>query len=41
MVGETAENKAGTDEKESATAFRDRVRSAVIWRSGSQIRFSA
>jgi O-antigen/teichoic acid export membrane protein len=37
MVGETAENKAGTDEKESATAFRDRVRSAVIWRSGSQI----
>ena len=37
MVGETAENKGSTDEKESANAFRDRVRSAVIWRSGSQI----
>src|SRR3546814_7229505 len=37
MVSESTEFKGGAEAKESAAAFGDRVRSAVIWRSGSQI----
>lgn len=37
MVSESADFKDGTSERENASAFGDRVRSAVIWRSGSQI----
>jgi len=37
MVSESAEIKGSDEQKESAGAFGDRVRSAVIWRSGSQI----
>src|SRR3546814_5047501 len=37
MVSESTEFKGGAEAKESAAAFSDRVRSAVIWRSGSQI----
>ena len=37
MVRETAEFKDSDAQKENPSAFGDRVRSAVIWRSGSQI----
>lgn len=37
MVSESAENKGGTTADADSAAFGDRVRSAVIWRSGSQI----
>lgn len=37
MVSESAENKGDAMESENAAAFGSRVRSAVIWRSGSQI----
>jgi O-antigen/teichoic acid export membrane protein len=37
MVSKSAEIKAPDPKGESAGAFGDRVRSAVIWRSGSQI----
>lgn len=37
MVSESAEFKGPTMDGESANAFGSRVRSAVIWRSGSQI----
>src|SRR3546814_9290739 len=37
MVSETAEFKSVGENEESAEAFGSRVRSAVIWRSGSQI----
>ena len=37
MVRETAEFKGRDAETEKPSAFGDRVRSAVIWRSGSQI----
>lgn len=37
MVSESAEIKAPDPQSESAGAFGDRVRNAVIWRSGSQI----
>ena len=37
MVSETAEFKSNGANEESAEAFGSRVRSAVIWRSGSQI----
>ena len=37
LVTKPAENKAGAAETENAAAFGSRVRSAVIWRSGSQI----
>src|SRR5690606_149052 len=37
MVSEGAEFKGATGAQDNAAAFGDRVRSAVIWRSGSQI----
>lgn len=37
MASESTENKGSSPEKESVGAFGDRVRRAVIWRSGSQI----
>ncbi len=37
MVGEATEIKGSSEEIGSTGAFNDRVRSAVIWRSGSQI----
>ncbi|MGN6690189.1 MAG: lipopolysaccharide biosynthesis protein [Sphingopyxis sp.] len=37
MVSESAEFKGSESPKENSSAFGDRVRSAVIWRSGSQI----
>src|SRR3546814_19582021 len=37
MVSETTEFKSVGANEESAEAFGSRVRSAVIWRSGSQI----
>src|SRR3546814_17424535 len=37
MVSETTECKSVGANEESAEAFGSRVRSAVIWRSGSQI----
>lgn len=37
MVSDSVENKGDSAADESAGAFGDRVRSAVIWRSGSQI----
>ena len=37
MVRETAEFKGSDTAKENPSAFGDRVRSAVIWRPGSQI----
>jgi len=37
MVSESTDFKEDGQPSESATAFGDRVRSAVIWRSGSQI----
>src|SRR3546814_3401617 len=37
MVSESAEFKSAGDTQDSPRAFGDRVRRAVIWRSGSQI----
>src|SRR3546814_16792369 len=37
MVSESAEFKSAGDTQDSHRAFGDRVRRAVIWRSGSQI----
>ena len=37
MVSESAENRGGAGEAKDAAAFGARVRSAVFWRSGSQI----